>query len=301
MNILTVNHLTKRFGSHTVVDSIHFTLQANKCIALIGPNGAGKTTVLRIITGLMKKSAGTIQIMGDEKIVDFRPFLGYLPQHPVFNNWMTGKQYLIYCARLTNMNKQEAEKRADLLLEKVGLKDAKNKRISTYSGGMKQRLGIAQAIIHQPKLLILDEPVSALDPIGRREVLNLMEELKQKMTVLFSTHILSDADEISDELLLLDQGKLIESGDIESLRKKYKTTKISLQFEEDPASFANKLNSLQTVTNTSISRSTLHLTVTNIETAREEILQTVAENRWPLTNFSVNRVSLEDMFMKAVQ
>src|SRR5690625_6994561 len=126
------------------------------------------------------------------------------------HGWMNGKEYLIYCAKLTYIKKNKAIKKAENLLQKVGIADAKNKRISTYSGGMKQRLGIAQAIIHEPKLLMLDEPVSALDPIGRREVLTLMEELKQDMTILFSTHILSDADEISDELLLLHEGKIVE-------------------------------------------------------------------------------------------
>src|SRR5690625_2433248 len=141
MEILTVKNLTKRFGSQTVVDQIIFTLQANKCIALVGPNGAGKTTTLRIITGLMKQSAGTIQLMIEAHRNDFRSYLGYLPQHPVFHDWMTGKEYVVYSAKLANMNHQAAREQAEILLHKVGLSQAENKRISTYSGGMKQRLG----------------------------------------------------------------------------------------------------------------------------------------------------------------
>src|SRR5690625_2020084 len=125
------------------------------------------------------------------------------------HGWMTGKEYLIYCAKLTYIKKNKAIKKAENLLQKVGIAEAKHKRIATYSGGMKQRLGIAQAIIHQPKLLIMDEPVSALDPIGRRGVLTLMEQLKEQMPILFSTHILNDADEISDELILLHKRKIV--------------------------------------------------------------------------------------------
>lgn len=301
MDILTVHQLTKQYGTQMVVDHISFTLGAEKCIALIGPNGAGKTTTIRILTGLIKQSGGTIQFMNDKNMTDFRSYIGYLPQHPVFHHWMTGKEYLIYCAKLTYINKQEAEKQADILLEKVGIAHAKNKRIGTYSGGMKQRLGIAQAIIHQPKILFLDEPVSALDPIGRREVLNLMEELKKEMTILFSTHILSDADEISDELILLHGGKIVESGSMDLLRKKYQTAKIELEFENGVDDYEQKLTSIHAVTDTSIERSVIHVTVSNIEEARKEILKMASENNWRLMNFTVNRASLEDMFMKAVQ
>src|SRR5690625_7946049 len=125
---------------------------------------------------------------------------------------MTGIQLLTYCANIHESSKEMAKERIDEVLKQVDIYDARNKRIGAYSGGMKQRLGIAQAIIHKPKLLMLDEPVSSLDPLGRREVLTLMEELKEQMTILFSTHILSDADEISDELILLNEGELIEAG-----------------------------------------------------------------------------------------
>lgn len=299
MGILTVCKLTKKYNSYTVVDKISFQLEANKCIALIGPNGAGKTTTLRMLAGLIKQTSGTINFLNTGQ-KDFRSFIGYLPQHPVFYNWMSGLEYLIYCAKLTLIDKKEAKSRAEELLEKVGLKDAKNKQIGNYSGGMKQRLGIAQAIIHQPKLVILDEPVSALDPIGRREVLTLMEELKKEMTILFSTHILNDADEISDELLLLHDGKIVEAGSMELLRKKYQTAKIELEFDDSAEKYENSLKRLNTVDATFIKKQALHVTVSDMDIARMEILKTATENGWPLTNFTVNRASLEDMFMKAV-
>lgn len=299
--MLTVHQLTKQYGNQTVIDNISFSLPSGKCIALIGPNGAGKTTTIKMLTGLMRQTSGTIQFENEQNGTDFRSIIGYLPQHPVFHHWMTGKEFLIYCAKLSYINKKKAKNHAEYLLEKVGIADAQNKRISTYSGGMKQRLGIAQAIIHQPKVLFLDEPVSALDPIGRRDVLNLMEKLKSDMTILFSTHILNDADEVSDELLLLHEGKIVESGSMNNLRHKYQTTKIELKFDDQLDKYIDILKALSTVQFTSIDRSIVHVTVTNIEDARIEILRAASEHNWPLSSFTVNQASLEDMFMKAVQ
>jgi|SRR5690625_839567 len=297
--VLNVSKLQKKFGNQEVLQKISFSLESGKCIALIGPNGAGKTTTLRILTGLMRQTSGEFHYKYAN--ADFRSSIGYLPQHPVFYSWMTGKEYLVYCAQLTNIDKKKAIKKADSLLKKVGIFEAKNKRIGTYSGGMKQRLGIAQAIIHQPKLLILDEPVSALDPIGRREVLTLMEKLKQEMTILFSTHILSDADEISDELLLLHKGVIVESGSMNQLRRKYQTTAIELTFDNNLEKYKERLEQLTTVKDISIKRDIIHISVLNIDDARKEILNTAMKNNWSLTSFVINRASLEDMFMKVVQ
>src|SRR5690625_3070230 len=299
MNLLTASQLTKTYGDHIILNHLNFHLEKNKCIALIGPNGAGKTTTLRILTGLMKQTSGTVQFLDSHKN-DFRLSIGYLPQHPVFYNWMSGLEYLIYCARLSFIKKREAKIKAKQLLEKVGLLGAQHKRIDTYSGGMKQRLGIAQAIIHHPKLLILDEPVTALDPIGRREVLTLMDTLKREMTILFSTHILSDAEEISDELILMQQGKIVEAGSMENLRKKYQTLKIELTFSDDLLRYKDEIMALDSVITATIERNVLHVNVDNIEQARQEILRKVSTYNWPLTQFTVNRISLEDMFLKVV-
>lgn len=300
MTLLTVDKVSKTYDKNVAIKNISFSFESEKCIALIGPNGAGKTTILRTLAGLLKPTSGSISFKGLKENDDIRKVIGYLPQYPQFPGWMTGEEFLIFTGQLAYLTKNTAKRRAEELLEKMGITDAKNKSIKTYSGGMKQRLGIAQAIIHKPKLLMLDEPVSSLDPIGRREVLTLMEELKKHMTILFSTHILTDADEISDELLLLNKGEIIEAGTIKTLRQKYQTTMIELQFQGDIKGYQEKVNALPSVINSTIKRDILHVNVTDSFQARKEILAAISQNNWDLTNFSINQASLEDMFMKVV-
>lgn len=300
MTLLAVKDVSKHYKSKKAVDHVSFNLKEHTCVALLGPNGAGKTTILRCLAQLLHPTSGSIRYKNNSQNEDIRPYIGYLPQYPTFYGWMSGYEYLIYIGKLANMNKDDVSERAEELLALVGLSEAKNKKIRTYSGGMKQRLGIAQAIIHRPQILMLDEPVSSLDPIGRREVLELMEQLKQEMTIIFSTHILSDADEISDELLLLHEGKMIESGQLIDLRNKYKTEMLELEFADDIEFYKQSVEKLPSVQHTSIVRNTLHVTVTDVNEARTEIFAASNENQWPLVSFSVNKASLEDMFMKAV-
>ncbi|GAA0597902.1 ABC transporter ATP-binding protein [Virgibacillus siamensis] len=300
MSLLTVNELTKRYDDKLAVDHINIQFDPGKCVALIGPNGAGKTTTLRMLSGLIKPTSGKVSFEGMGQHDDIRRLIGYLPQYPIFHTWMTGKEFLIYVGRLAFLSKEEATKRTNELLKLVGLEDAVNKRIGKYSGGMKQRLGIAQAIIHHPKILMLDEPVASLDPIGRRDVLSLLETLKQEMTILFSTHILSDADEVSDELLLLHDGKIVESGSMDDLRQKYQTSEIELAFQDDPVTYQKTLEKLPSIGTCYLNKNMLFVTAENIQQARKEILTSAAREDWPLTSYSIKRTSLEDLFMKAV-
>ena len=301
MSLLTVSSLTKKYKEKTAVHHVDFSLSTGKCIALIGPNGAGKTTILRILAGLLKPTAGEITFKGQEDIKDIRKFIGYLPQYPAFPNWMTAKEFLIFSGELAFLSKKEAQERAEELAEQMGIKEDWNKRIGGFSGGMKQRLGIAQALIHSPQLLLLDEPVSSLDPLGRREVLNLLESLKEKMTILFSTHILNDAEEICDELLLIDKGEIIEAGAIEEFKKKYQTSVIEVEFQENPEFYLDKIKQLPSCANSFLERQTIKVSAPDIERARAEILQTAVDENWPLLGFYLNRASLEELFMKAVE
>lgn len=297
--MLTVKHLCKQYNDSHVVNDISFTLEKGLCTALLGPNGAGKTTTLRMLTGLIKPSSGTISY--DSEKEDFRQLIGYLPQYPQYYDWMTAEEFLTYCSKLHGLSNKESIDRTRQLLQQVDLLDDKDKRISSYSGGMKQRLGLAQALIHEPKILFLDEPVASLDPIGRRDVLTLMERLKENMTILFSTHILNDADEISDSIILLKEGKIIEQGTIEALQKKYATGKIEIQLDSYPETIKEQLKQLQSVTSLIVQKNTFQLFVSDTTMAQDEILQFIVKEKLPLQKFQIGRLTLEEMFMKAVE
>lgn len=301
MNVLTVKELRKKFKRNNVIKGVSFELPEKKIIALLGANGAGKTTTLQIIAGLMNKTGGEIQFEGVEAGTDTRQMIGYLPQFPVYYQWMSGKEFLQYVGKLSGLSNEAAAKKTTELLALVGIADAGKKKIANYSGGMKQRLGIAQALIHDPKLLILDEPVSALDPLGRREVIELLKKLKTRITVLFSTHILSDAEEVSDEILFLHHGEIVESGSLEALTAKYKQPKITLVFERSPQSYIDQLHQALKIDEVDINGKEAVLLVNETDKARDIILQMSVEDRWPLVKFEMSKAKLEEMFLKVVQ
>jgi ABC-2 type transport system ATP-binding protein len=301
MSIIRVIGLKKSFQDLEIIKGIDFSLENGKCIALLGPNGAGKTTTLRMLSGLMEPTSGTISFQNGSKGDDIRKFIGYLPQYPVFYDWMTGFEFLQYVGELGGLSKKNAKSKTLELLELVGISDAKNRRVGKYSGGMKQRLGIAQAIIHDPMLLMLDEPVSALDPFGRREVLELLEKLKKQMTILFSTHILNDAEEVCDEILFLHNGQIVEEGTLEDLRNRHQQSKIDLEFKEDPTKFLHKFTINGLILSMKVEGNKASILVRNLEEAKQALLLDASSQNWPLTRFEISRLTLEDLFMEVVQ
>jgi ABC-2 type transport system ATP-binding protein len=300
MSLIKIAGLKKSFQGTEVIKGLDFTLEKEKCIALLGPNGAGKTTILRMLSGLMKPTEGEITFTEAKKGEDIRDYIGYLPQFPVFYDWMSGLEFLSYVGKLAGLTGKEAKERSLELLELVGIIDAKNRKTAKYSGGMKQRLGIAQALIHRPKLIMLDEPVSALDPIGRREVLDLLEELKKETTILFSTHILSDAEEVCDEILFLHNGEIVESGTMTDLRERHQQAKIDLFFRGKAEKYANFLSNHELTQSVRIEGNKVSVFVKDVSLARRAFLQAIAEQNWPLEKFEVSSMTLEDVFMKVV-
>ncbi|WP_442594133.1 ABC transporter ATP-binding protein [Neobacillus sp. D3-1R] len=301
MSIISVNGLRKSFQGLEIIKGLDFSLKEGKCIALLGPNGAGKTTTLRMLSGLMKPSSGSIQFQNKNLGKDIRQYIGYLPQYPVFYEWMTGREFLEYVGKLGGLSNKEAQIRSLELLELVGISDAKNRKVGKYSGGMKQRLGIAQAVIHNPQLLMLDEPVSALDPFGRREVIELLEKLKTKMTILFSTHILNDAEEVCDEILFLHKGLIVESGTLAELKKRHQKSKIDLEFKEMPEPYLLPLSENKFITSWDLDGNRASITTTNLEEAKKAIFHEASVQNWPLTRFENSKLTLEDLFMEVVQ
>ncbi|MHA0858438.1 ABC transporter ATP-binding protein [Paenibacillus sp. CMAA1364] len=303
MDVLTVTELTKCFGKESAVKGLNFQLEQGRCVALLGANGAGKTTTLRMLAGILPSSSGQIAF-GENKdsAIDYRKSLGYLPQYPAFYGWMSGQEYLRFVAKLSGAEHKEACTESDAILKRVGLGDAARRRISGYSGGMKQRLGLAQALVHKPRLLLLDEPVSALDPIGRREVINLLLEIKEETTILFSTHVLHDAEEICDDILVMAKGRLVEQGTLTSLREKYRLPLVIVQVEREQVAllWLDSLKRKPYVIEASIKGDVAELMVHELGPARDELIRDAAEKRIPLIKLGAGSSSLEDMFVRVV-
>lgn len=299
MKMVEVKSLSKSFGHHMAVKDLSFTIEEGRCVALLGPNGAGKTTTLEMLAGLQKPTKGTISFL-DEQKGDYREQIGYLSQQPVFYPWMNAVEFLLFMGELSGLSKAEALKRTHEMLEVVGLADSKKRRIGGYSGGMKQRLGIAQAMIHEPKLLMLDEPVSALDPVGRREVLEMMKKLKEKMTILFSTHILHDAEEICDDVIMIHDGELAISGSLHELRRKHQEDVIKISAEENLGGWAQILETWDVVTKVILKDDTMEIVVKDISEGRRKLLAEITDKQIPITTFTIGHTTLEDLFMKVV-
>ena len=209
---LVIDRLTKQFQNKIAVDRISLRLHSG-VFGLLGTNGAGKTTLMRMLCGILQPTSGTITFDGmDVSEEDYRAILGYLPQDFGYYPEFTAMDFLLYMAALKGLSKQSAKRRANELLELVGLQDMGRKKIKTFSGGMKQRLGIAQALLNNPKLLILDEPTAGLDPKERVRFRNLIGQLGKDSIVLLSTHIVSDIEHIADEVLMMKDGNLIYNG-----------------------------------------------------------------------------------------
>jgi ABC-2 type transport system ATP-binding protein len=218
---LSVDRLTKHYGSKIAVDCVSVALKPG-IYGLLGENGAGKTTLMRMLCAILESTSGEVFLDGREIVsmgVEYRDILGYLPQDFGYYPNYTAREFLLYMAALKGIPRDRAKKRAEELLEVAGLSEVAAKKIKTFSGGMKQRVGIAQALLNHPKLLILDEPTAGLDPKERVRFRNLISDYAADRIVILSTHIVSDIEAIADEVLLMKKGKLVSQGTVSELTK----------------------------------------------------------------------------------
>ena len=219
--VIDTQGLSKTFRSVNALKSLNLRVAKNSIFGFLGPNGAGKTTTIKLLLGLIRPSAGSASIFGLDSVRDsvaIRSRIGYLPQEPRFYEYMSARQILDYTARFFFKGPQaEIVARVAETLELVGLDDKADRPIKGFSGGERQRLGIAQAQVNYPDLLILDEPAASLDPMGRRDVLEVMERLRKYTTIFYCTHILDDVQRVSDTVAILNHGELVAHGSIESL------------------------------------------------------------------------------------
>lgn len=298
MNMLELSHVSKSFGSRQIVKDISFCVPEGTVFGFIGRNGAGKTTTMKMILGLLHMDSGEITVNGTKIRYgqnETNRYIGYLPDVPEFYEFMTPREYLMLCGSITGMSKKDSAGRAEELLEMVGLSEA-NKRIHGFSRGMKQRLGIAQALFNSPKLLICDEPTSALDPIGRKEILEILAAVKKETTVIFSTHILSDVERICDNIAFLHNGEIALQGTLEEVKSARGGSGLEIEFckPQDADRFlslcgdANRENALKL------------LYEKKTEKDMMEMMQILVKNHIHIQRIELLEPNLEDLFMEVV-
>jgi len=300
--------LGKSFGSVKALESLNLRVPEKSIFGLLGPNGAGKTTTIKLLLGLIKPTSGRGTLLGQDiqkSSVEVRRRTGYLAQNPSYYTYMTAREILLFKLRFFyNGERRAMEKRVQESLEMVELEDKADRPIKGFSGGERQRLGIAQAEVHRPDLLILDEPAANLDPMGRHEVLNLMEKLRQHSTVIYSTHILNDVQHISDTVAILNKGKLLAQAPIAELLKGSSVV-YNITLKGNYQSAYEMMKSLSWVTGINVvqgdSRTTLEVSVTDEGRAEEELPKlALLGDKVSVTEFGKKHVELEDVFMKIV-
>lgn len=304
---ITVRGLTKRYGSVLALDGLDLDVPAGSVFGFLGPNGAGKTTTLRILTSLANATAGHAEISGAPVgggEPNRRGLIGYLDQDPRFHGWMRGRELLELVGNLYGMPRAELRARVDETLVLVGLADVGRRTIGGYSGGMRQRLGLAQAILNRPPVLLLDEPVSALDPEGRRDVLEVIRRLGGGSTVLFSTHILNDVERVCDRVAILDHGRLVTEGPMDELLARYARPMYEIEPETaDPADLSGltrAIEGVRAVTAVDATGSTVRVAVEDDADVAAGLLAAIAACGVPVVRFERQRPTLEDVFLQLV-
>lgn len=298
MDMLKINNLKKSFGDKDVLKGISLSVPEKSIFGFIGKNGAGKTTTMKTILGLMKPDEGEIFVNG-EKVVfgqtSTNKYIGYLPDVPEYYSFMTPSEYLQFCGEITGLSKAERIKRSEELLELVGLKGEKHK-IKGFSRGMKQRLGIAQALLNKPKLLICDEPTSALDPVGRKEILDILMAVKDETTVLFSTHILSDVERICTDIAFLNEGTVAIQGKIGDIKTQYRSDEytIETETEKELKALTSAFPCLEKTGRTLLKFNEKQYNIF-------EVMNYITENKLAVLKIERVEPTLESMFMEVVK
>ena len=298
MYMLRITGLHKRFGDKEVLRGLNLSVPEHSIYGFIGKNGSGKTTTMKTVLGLLKADSGEIFVNGEKVIygqTNTNRYIGYLPDVPEFYSFMTAKEYLRFCGEITGMSCAEIEERTKELLTLVGLVDETH-RIKGFSRGMKQRLGIAQALLSRPKLLVCDEPTSALDPVGRKEILDILLAIKDQATVLFSMHILSDVERICTDVAFLKDGVVDIRGKLSDIKTGYRSNEYMIETENDSDTviLLNVFSEAKEIDRNK-------MTFSENKYSASEVLGFVANHRISLLKVERLEPSLEDLFMEVTE
>jgi len=303
--MIRIQNLVKTYGAVRALDGLSLEVAPGSVYGFLGPNGAGKTTTMRILSGLARPDAGRAWILEREigrSGADVRALIGVLPEEPAFYGWMTAREYLRdFAAPLQGIKGAAAAQRTNELLAIVGLAEAADRRLAGFSRGMRQRMGLAQALVHRPPVLLLDEPVSALDPAGRKEVLDLIETLRGEITILLSTHILADVERVCDQVGILAKGRLVVQGQRDELLARYAAPLIEVEAGDGFGGWLDWARRQAYVTSLTQSNHTARLLVKDVHAAQQSLLAALAEQRIPVQRFELIQPSLEDVFLRLTE
>ena len=305
--MIKVDNLTKRFGRHSAVSGATFEVSKGDVVGFLGPNGAGKTTTIRILTGFLPPTSGSAAV--DELDVSRHPLetrrrIGYLPESVPLYRDMRIREYLRFRGQVKGLRGDSLRLRMDDVIERCGLGDVRRKMIKTLSKGFRQRVGIADALIHDPPLLILDEPTNGLDPNQIRSIRNLIKELGESHTILLSTHILSEVEMICDKIVIIDGGTVLASDTPSSLISTMRSAgRISIELKADPESACRKMSNLERVKKDTHERKRgawreFSVLVESGTDTRERLARLAQEEGWPLRSLHRHAATLEDVFVE---
>ncbi len=297
MTVIETHGLTKRFGSKLVVDNLSFSVNEGGCYGFLGPNGAGKSTTIKMLTGLIRPTSGTATVLGHQLgHTAARQRMGYLPELFQFQPWMTGDELLNYHTALYRL--PQSRDRNDWALNLVGLKGAEKQKVGTYSKGMQQRIGLACAMLCNPQLLLLDEPSSALDPIGRKDMRELMAGLKKHgVTIFLNSHLLAEVETVCDHLTIINKGRIVFSGSTDEAlgQTNYFTIKTGGLSDAAMAALTTHLG-----TQPAREGDTLTLTLKD-EQAAAEVVRLLVNQQVDIYGVAGKRLELEEMFIDLIE
>jgi ABC-2 type transport system ATP-binding protein len=297
--------LTKRYGAVLALDQLTLDVTRGAVFGLLGPNGAGKSTLIRLLTGQAIPTAGGARVVGIDVTsgdLALRKRISYLDQAPRYYGWMRGRELLAFVGELFGLQGTALRSRVDEVLDLTGLTDAASRRISGYSGGMRQRLGLAQALINRPEILFLDEPASSLDPAGRHEILDIIAGMRGAATVFMSSHILSDVERVCDTVAILDKGRLIVSAPVTELQERYThpvyeiEAQVGQELQLEQLMMA--LRAAPWAGDVVVDHGVIRVTARDASAASQEILSLVLAQGVALQRFEQSRPTLEDIFLR---
>ena len=305
--MITVENLTKRYNTKTAIEGMNFTVEKGEILGFLGPNGAGKTTTMRIITGYMPATEGTVRVDGFdvfEKPLEVRRRIGYLPENPPLYMEMTVTSYLRFVAKIKGVHSSNLNNEVLRVMEKVNIVDVKDRIIAKLSKGYKQRVGIAQALLNDPPVLVLDEPTIGLDPKQIHEVRELIKELAGKHTMVLSTHILPEVEQTCNRVIIIDKGKIVAVDTPQNLRSQVQgADRISVEVEGPSGEVVAKLRNVSGVSAVKTvsqldGRVRLQVESETRHDVRREVAKAIVQNGWGLLELHASTMSLEDIFIK---